>query len=329
MQCGFKKCNDIAVKVWVYIPFFGLVYTECRLHSPFTFLGPLSGMRSRSKSCWWKMKYWALIEIRKKSGSTEPWLGHLPNVNNSMKSWYCSTFLLKSYMIMSTSYLSGDFKDCKIPFSFIVVIVHLCLSHVVKLFCVTGLPFGVGWGGGVLAIEHQWAVDSGGVMLGWMCVQSWLIVVMGGFHGHWLSFACCCVICTFLLLLLGGHGHSLGSGCHSWMAGIVWAGGVGRTLQGGKVVVRWIQEVVGWCVEVVDSAVGVVLVGWRNKDDFAMFNTHVGSTDLQSLVWLYFKQQLPLTAHHPNLSILIHQIPRTFWCKIWSDICLDVIGPLI
>ena len=42
MQCGFKMCNDVAVKeVCVYIPFFGVVYTECKLHSDFTFLGLL------------------------------------------------------------------------------------------------------------------------------------------------------------------------------------------------------------------------------------------------------------------------------------------------
>ena len=76
-----------------YHPLFWLVYTECKLHSTFTLMGSLGKMRSRSKCCWRKKEYWAFTEIREKSGSTEPWLGHLPNVNNSMKSWYFFTFL--------------------------------------------------------------------------------------------------------------------------------------------------------------------------------------------------------------------------------------------
>ena len=65
-------------------------------------------------------------------------------------------------------------------------IFHSCLLCVVKLFCITGLAFGI---------------DSGVVLVGCVCVQWCPVVGMGGFHGHWLSFVGHCVLCTSLLPL--------------------------------------------------------------------------------------------------------------------------------
>ena len=69
-----------------------------------------------------------------------------------------------------------------------------------------------------------------------------------------VSFARCCVICTFLL---GSHGS-----CYcSWMAGIVSAGGLQVTLHQGDVVAKQMWVVVGRCVEVVGGVIGMVVVG--------------------------------------------------------------------
>ena len=74
----------------------------------------------------------------------------------------------------------------------------------------------------MLAVKCQWAVNGGDVTLvGWVGVQLWLVVGVGGFHGYWLLFAGCFVIYASLLLLLGSCGLLLGSCCHSWMAGTI------------------------------------------------------------------------------------------------------------
>ena len=83
------------------------------------------------------------------------------------------------------------------------------------------------------------------------------MVVVCGFHGRWLLFACCCVICVFLLSLLGGHGGC----CRSWTTGIVSSGGLHVMLHGGDMAVKQMWVVIGQCVEVVGDIVGVVFVG--------------------------------------------------------------------
>ena len=70
-------------------------------------------------------------------------------------------------------------------------VVCSCPSCIVKLFSVAGLVFGDGWSGG-LAVERQWAVNGGGVML-----VVWVCPVMAG-GGHWWFLWMLVVICRLL-----------------------------------------------------------------------------------------------------------------------------------
>ena len=64
-----------------------------------------------------------------------------------------------------------------------------------------------------LALRLAMGDVHGGVvaLVGWACVQLWLVVGVGGFRGCSLSFAGRCVLCVSLLPLLGGFGVVLGS----------------------------------------------------------------------------------------------------------------------
>ena len=87
-------------------------------------------------------------------------------------------------------------------------------------------------------------VNSGVVASVWrVCVQSWPVVGVGGFHRRWLLFAGSLCPLHVLLPLLGGCGVMLGDRCHSWMPGTVRPGGGYRTLHGSDVVVRQMRVV--------------------------------------------------------------------------------------
>ena len=65
-------------------------------------------------------------------------------------------------------------------------------------------------------------INSGVVTLvGWVCVQTWPVVRVGGFRGCSLSFVGRCVLCESLLPLLGGFGVVLGGCSHFWTLGTV------------------------------------------------------------------------------------------------------------
>ena len=106
-----------------------------------------------------------------------------------------------------------------------------------------------------LMLFFAWAVDAGGVTLV-ACVHPVVARALSCRLHVVVSFARCRVICAVSLSLLGGCGDC----CHSWMAGIVSAGGLDVTLHWADVVVKRMWVVVGRCVEVVGGVVCVVVV---------------------------------------------------------------------